>query len=845
MPASDPTRNAPELPIDALLPRLLATLAERSTAVLQAPPGAGKTTRVPLALLNADWRGEKKLLVLEPRRLAARAAARFMSKSRGEPVGTTVGFRTRVETKVSARTRIEVVTEGILVRMLQRDPELGGVAAVLFDEFHERSLDADLGLALVRESQQALRPDLRVIVMSATLDAEPLAALLDDAPVLTSAGRSHPVEVEYRPPRREQRLPDTVAAAVRHALAHQPGSLLVFLPGVGEIRAVHDRLQGTLDAGVDLQPLYGALEPGAQDAAIAPTAAGRRKVVLATSIAETSLTIEGIRVVVDAGLERRARFDPGSGMTRLVTTRVSRAAAEQRAGRAGRVEPGTCYRLWSTSEHKSLPAFTPPEILEADLAGLVLELAHWGTREPEQLTWLNPPPHAHWNQAVELLEWLDALDDDGAITATGREMLDAGVHPRLAHMLVRSRELGAGGTGARLAALLSERDIMGGRAGADIELRLSAMKQGRAGQGHTPAPKKPADVNRGRIQAVDKLARRLAGKQIDTTESIDPGELLALAFPDRVARRRPGGQARFQLSNGKGAWLPDDDPLAGSEWLVAAELDGKAREARIFLAARTDRAAIERALGARIEETEAAEWDDRRGTVTVRRERRLGALVLEQKPAGTPTSQQIAEGLLNAVRNRGLEALNWTEAARQLGHRVELMCEIEPGEWPAFDPGTLEEELDEWLAPFLAGLTHWRQVEKLDLMPALENRLGYTRKQRLDRLAPTQLKVPAGSEVGLDYGAEGGPVLAVKLQAVFGWRATPRIADGRVPVVLHLLSPAGRPLAITADLESFWANAYPEVARDMRGRYPKHPWPEDPLGAAATMRTKRRPPRGA
>ncbi|MBS3824022.1 MAG: ATP-dependent helicase HrpB [Wenzhouxiangellaceae bacterium] len=844
MPSSESATHQPALPVDALLPRLLAALAEQSTAVLQAPPGAGKTTRVPLALLDAPWRGDRKILMLEPRRLAARAAARFMSKSLGEPVGTTVGFRTRVETKVSAHTRIEVVTEGILVRMLQRDPELADCAAVLFDEFHERSLNADLGLALVHESQQALRPGLRIVVMSATLDAEPLAALLEDAPVLTSAGRHHPVDIEYRPPRREQRLPDAVAAAVRHALAHQPGSLLVFLPGVGEIRAVHDRLKGILSTDVDLQPLYGALEPAIQDAAIAPSATGRRKVVLATSIAETSLTIEGIRVVIDAGLERRARFDAGSGMTRLVTRRVSRAAAEQRAGRAGRVEPGVCYRLWSESEHKSLPAFTPPEILEADLAGLVLELAHWGTRDPEALTWLNPPPGAHWNQALELLGWLDALDATGAITVTGRKMLEAGIHPRLAHMLVRSRELGAGGTGARLAALLSERDIMGGRAGADIELRLSAMKMGRAGRGHAPAPEKPADVNRGRIQAVEKLARRLAGdgrdNRTDTTESIDPGALLALAFPDRVAKRRSGGPARFQLSNGKGAWLPDDDPLAGSEWLVAAELDGKAREARIFLAARTDRAAIERALEAHIEETEAAEWDDRRGTVTVRRERRLGALVLERKPAGTPTPELIAQGLLDAVRNRGLHALNWTEAARQLGHRVELMRELEPDGWPPFDPESLTATLDDWLAPFLAGLTHWRQVEKMDLVPALENRLGYTRKQRLDRLAPTRLKVPAGSEVRLDYGAEGGPVLAVKLQAVFGWRATPRIADGRVPVVLHLLSPAGRPLAVTADLESFWANAYPEVARDMRGRYPKHPWPADPLGAAATMRTKNR-----
>jgi len=830
MPSSEPRPPKPPLPIDALLPRLGEVLAGHATAVVQAPPGTGKTTRVPLALLDADWRGDRKVLVLEPRRLAARAAARFMSKSLGESVSTTVGFRTRLETKVSAQTRIEVVTEGILIRMLQRDPELAGIAAVLFDEFHERSLDADLGLALVRESQHALRPDLRVVVMSATLDAEPLAAILDDAPVLTSEGRSHPVDVEYRSPRRDQRQPDMVAAAVRHALAHQSGSLLVFLPGAGEIRAVHDRLQGTLDAQVELQPLYGALAPAVQDAAIAPAAAGRRKVVLATSIAETSLTIEGIRVVIDAGLERRARFDAGSGMTRLVTTRVSRAAAEQRAGRAGRVEPGVCYRLWGESEHKSLPAFTPPEIHEADLAGLVLELAAWGTRDPAELTWLNPPPAAHWNQAVELLKWLDALDDAGAITATGREMLATGVHPRLAHMLVRSREIGAGGTGARLAALLSERDPMGGRAGSDIESRLLAITQGRAQQG--------------RIQTIEKLARRLAGERGDGAESVDTGALLALAFPDRIAKRRPGGRARFQLSNGKGAWLPDDDPLAGREWLVAAELDGRAREARVFLAAATDRAAIEDTLGGLIEQTETAAWDERRGTVVIRRERRLGALVLERRPAGDPTAEQITEGLLEAAAAKGLDALNWTGPAHQFCHRVELLRALEPDDWPAFDPGSLTAELNDWLAPFLAGLTHWRQVEKMDLMPALENRLGQARKQRLDRLAPTRLKVPAGSDIRLDYSTEGGPVLAVKLQAVFGWRTTPHIADGRVPVVLHLLSPAGRPLAVTADLESFWTNAYPEVARDMRGRYPKHPWPDDPLGAEATMRTKGRASRG-
>ena len=817
----------PPLPVDALLPQLLQQLEYASTVLLQAPPGAGKTTRVPPALLAAGWRGDGRILMLEPRRLVARAAARFMAGGLGEPVGKTVGFRTRLESRVSAETRIEVVTEGILLRMLQNDPELSGIAAVLFDEFHERSLNADLGLALVREVQQSLRPELRVVVMSATLDTAPLAKLLDDAPVLSSEGRSFPVEAIHLPPARSQDAVNAVPAAVRRALKEQAGSILVFLPGEAEIRRVARALAPLESEDLRLHPLFGALSPAEQDAAIAQAPPGIRKIVLSTSIAETSLTIEGVRAVIDAGLDRRARFDPGSGMSRLVTGRVSRAAAEQRRGRAGRIEPGVCYRLWPESEQARLAAFSPPEIVEADLASTVLELAAWGTREPAALAWLDPPPAAHWNQAVELLQSLEALDQHGVIRASGRAMLATGLHPRLAHMLVRSRELGSIDDAARLAAILSERDPLGREAGADLETRVAALREGRSDR---------------RWQRLRELARRLGAEHGSTCSRGGPsvGALLALAYPDRIGQHRPGGLPRYQLSNGRGAWLAEDDPLGASDWLVAAELDGRAREARIFLGARIGIEDIETLLTARIRTTEDAEWDEARGTVIVRRRRKLGALVLDQREAGRATAEQLTEGLLAAVRKHGLERLGWSERACQFAARAErVRRELHPN-WPAFDPATLGDELGQWLGPFLAGMTHSRQVKALDLIPALEARLGHQRKRELDRLAPTHLNVPSGHSVALDWCAESGPVLGVKLQAVFGWESTPRLLDGRASVVLHLLSPAGRPLAITADLASFWVNAYPEVARDMRGRYPKHPWPVDPTSAVPTLATRRR-----
>lgn len=823
------------LPIDDLLPDLCATLATTATVLLQAPPGAGKTTRVPLALLDCQWRGDRKILMLEPRRIAARAAARFMARQLGEKPGETVGYRTRLDTRVSACTCIEVVTEGILTRLIQQDPALEDYAAILFDEFHERSLQADLGLALVRESQQALREDLRVVVMSATLDTAPLAKLLDDAPILTSEGRAFPVDVLYRPlppaSGRPPRLPDHVVATIREALDTETGSILTFLPGAGEIRLVERLLRPHLPPGTHLTPLYGNLNSEEQDRAIQPAAVGERKVVLATAIAETSLTIEGVRVVIDAGQARRAVFDANSGMARLKTGRVSRAAAEQRKGRAGRVEPGVCYRLWSESEQQGLPAFTPPEILEADLAPLALELAQWGARDPADLEWLDPPPTAHWAQAVELLQWLDLLDADGAISDHGRKARALGIHPRLAHMVLLGRELGYPKTAARLAALLGERDLLGPNAGADITYRLLML----TGEYRASSP------DRARLDALRRAVDRLLpGRGAADVDNRQPaGRLLALAYPDRIALKRSGDANRYQLSNGRGARLREEDGLGQSDWLVAAELDGQARESLIYLAAATDRATLESDMASHIETVDEARWDDSRGTVVARRVQRLGALILHQQALPDPGPDQIRLGLLTAVREKGIASLPWTDAARQWCARVRHMRTLEPEAWPDTSDVALLGTLEQWLAPFLAGVRNWKGLQQIPLLDALHTLIDYPQQQRLNRELPTTLDIPTGQTARLDYTADNGPVLATKLQTLFGWRETPRLANGRIPVVIHLLSPAQRPLAVTADLASFWRQAYPEVRKEQRGRYPKHPWPEDPLTAEAKLGTKK------
>jgi len=818
------------LPITATLPELLARLESHTTVLLQAPPGAGKTTRVPPALLDAPWRKNRKILMLEPRRLAARSAARFMAGSMGESVGRTVGYRVRLESKVSGATRIEVVTEGILTRMIQSDPALIDYAAVVFDEFHERSLHADLGLALVREAQQALREDLRILVMSATLDVEPLARLLDDAPLVRSQGRSFPVDIQYRPATASRDPLAHVVATIRHSLKTDSGSLLVFLPGVGEIRRVADRLADGLQGNILLTPLYGDLSGPDQDAAIAPAPVGQRKIVLATAIAESSLTIDGVRVVIDGGLQRRSRFDPNSGMNRLVTARVSKASAEQRAGRAGRLEPGVCYRLWSAAEQQAMAAFTPPEITEADLASLVLELAQWGAREPAQLTWLDPPPQAHWNQARDLLQWLQALDGSGAITTHGRAMLKLGLHPRLAHMVLRGRDRGQGSLAADLAAMLSERDILIDRPGSDLALRYKMLHS----SGRSNHHQVPHQVHHGRLAQVRKLARSFDDGNSECTrvDEAEIGRLLALAFPDRIAQARDQ-RGRFRLSNGRGAFLYEDDPLAGSPWLVAADLDGQARESRIFLAAAVSQADLEVDFAGQIVDKTEARWDEQRGTVVATQQRLLGELVLIEKTLQAPDAAVLEAGLLDAVRRRGLMSLGWTDSARQWRARAQWANKLWPDDWPDFSEGALLDELESWLGPFVAGKRRWPELTRIDLTMALKSRLDYARQQALDELFPTSLTIPTGRSVNIDYQAEGGPVLASKLQSLFGLTDSPRVARGQVPVVLHLLSPAGRPLAVTADLKSFWKNAYPEVRKDMRGRYPKHPWPEDPLTAPA------------
>ncbi len=844
------------LPITPLLPDLLATLTQHTAVVLEAPPGSGKTTRVPLALLaggarempadqlpggEPDWLAGQRIVMLEPRRLAARSAARYMASLLGEPVGQRVGYRTRLDTRVSAATRIEVVTEGILARLLRDDPELSAYGVVIFDEFHERSLQADLGLALVRECQEVLREDLRLIVMSATLDPGPLSRLLGNAPVLSCDGRMFPVEVRYRPPGRTPLL-DHLRLEILRLLREETGSLLVFLPGEGEIRRLAERLQDAIAPDTELCPLYGQLAADAQDRAISPSPAGRRKIVLATAIAETSLTIEGIRIVVDAGQMRTPRFDPGSGMTRLVTQRVAQANAEQRRGRAGRLGPGLCIRLWSEEEQQRLRAFATPEILEADLADLVLELAAWGVRDGAGMAWLDAPPAPAWAQARELLQRLDALTADGSITPHGQALLKPGLPPRLAHLLVRGRAAGLGHLAADLAALLSERDLLGWQAGADIHARLALLR----GEGHD------ARADAGRLRLIRDSARRLAASGHDRNDgqrgdnnraaprdtAADVGRLLALAWPDGIARRRPGREPRYLLANGRGAMLAPDDPLAGETWLVAVELDGQNREARIFQAAPVDQADIETLFARHIHQHDEFGWDAASAAVTARRSRRLGAITLSENPLPRPDPDTLLPAFMAGLKEAGSSALPWTPALRQWQARVGILHRLEPAAWPDVSDAALMAGLADWAAPWLHGLSRLSELAGFPLQDALTSRLDWPQQQALAQALPEHLTVPSGSSVAIDYTPEHGPVLAVKLQEMFGLSETPRLAQGRVALTLHLLSPARRPTAVTSDLASFWRQGYPEVRKDLRGRYPRHPWPEDPLTAPAQRGVK-------
>jgi ATP-dependent helicase HrpB len=824
------------LPVESILPALLEALRTQEVVLLQAPPGAGKTTRVPLALLDAPWyRG--RILMLEPRRLAARAAARRLAAQLGEQPGASVGITTRTERVGGPDTRIEVVTEGILTRRLQRDPALEGTSLVIFDEFHERSLQADLGLALCLQSRELLRPDLRLLVMSATLDIERLAALLDPAPVIRSEGRMFPVTVHHRGPAPGSRtVAPVVARTAGEALDRHPGSLLVFLPGRREIEQVAELLAVTRKPGTVITPLHGQLPPEAQDAAIQPAPEGTRKVVLATDIAETSLTIEGVSVVVDSGLARRPRFDPRSGLTRLETVRISRANAEQRCGRAGRIGPGTCIRLWPEADHQRLAAQAAPEILEADLAPLALSLACWGAAADE-LLWLDPPPAASLAQARGLLEQLGALDARGRITEHGRKLEALGTHPRLAHMLLAARDRGLGRTAALLAALLEERDPLDrDLAGADLRLRLRALAD--------DAPAGQRGIHAGLRRRLQTQARRWTGQLgIAAGERVDPdaaGLLLAFAYPDRIALRRPGPEGRFLLSGGRGACFPRSDDLAEAPCIVAGVLDAGQREAMIHLAAPLDRAALTTEFADLIRTEDRVDWDPETGAVSATREQRLGALLLDSRPLAGVDPAQVTGLLLSAIARAGLDCLPWTPEARRLRERMGFAHVVEPGDWPDVSDHALLGGLQRWLGPWLSGMSRMTHLRNLDLAAALRAQLDWSRQQRLDQIAPTHITVPSGSRLGIDYGQAEQPVLAVRIQEIFGWSETPRVNGGRVPLTLHLLSPARRPVQITGDLAGFWERTYPEVRKDLKGRYPKHYWPDDPRQAEARRGTRPR-----
>ncbi|MGI4872051.1 MAG: ATP-dependent helicase HrpB [Janthinobacterium lividum] len=924
----------PDLPVVAALPELLAALATSSRAVLEAPPGAGKTTVVPLALLGAAWREPaQKILVLEPRQLAARAAAARLAQLLGEPVGRTVGYRVRLDSRVSADTRIEVITEGILTRMIQDDPALEDVACVVFDEFHERSLNADLGLALALDAQAVLRPDLRILLMSATLEAQRLGQWLP-APVVSSAGFLFPVETYYLDPRRAaalpnkpgERLAELVPGQVREALQKHIGDVLVFLPGVADLQRIDRKLSGSLPASTDLHLLHGELPLEAQDAALQSAPAGRRKVILATSIAETSLTIEGVRVVIDGGFARVPRFVPRTGFTTLETVPVARAAADQRRGRAGRLAPGTCYRLWTEAEHPQLPAHRPPEIHTADLSGLVLELALWGAGDPSSLRWLDAPPAAAVAQARELLGRLGAVTGPQVLgqegeetggqkgivgelspnspnpnapvtqlptpqslatyplalkpTAHGRALARLGLAPRLGHLVVRGTELGHGPAAAALAALLAERDLLRWATPndprplpPDLRLRLEAFATGRP-----PLP--GLALHHATLQRVRDVARhlqnRLGLKKNDSfihafTHS-PIGLLTALAYPDRLAQRE--ADDRVRLITGQRVSLKTEDVDPQATFFAVAYLAGTAASPRATLAASLDRNELETAFAEQIITTEEVCFDPATGRVTGRRLRRLGALLLDEKPIGQPNAELVAQALLSYLQEAGLGKLSWTPATQQLRQRLEFLHQLElrgknlerknqnsesdseglrenlssklstlsSATWPSFTDEALLADLPAWLGPHLADLRSLDQVQRLDLTEALLARLpdGWPQRQELDRLAPAALEVPSGSHITLDYSDAAAPVLAVKLQELFGLTETPTVAAGRVPLLLHLLSPGGRPAQVTRDLRSFWERGYFEVRKELKGRYPKHPWPDKPMEHVPTKLTKKR-----
>ncbi len=826
--ADDNMNFSTPLPIDAVLDDLTSTLARSSTAVLVAPPGAGKTTRVPLALLDADWTAKKKIIVLEPRRIAARAAAERMAQTLGEKVGETVGYRVRFGSKVSRATRIEVVTEGIFTRQILDDPELSGIAAVLFDEFHERSLDADLGLALARDAQTGLREDLRILVMSATLDGARVAKLLGDCPVIESEGRAFPVETRYLSRKPDVQIERQMADAIATALRADTGSILAFLPGAAEIRRTQNFLtERVSDPNTEVVPLFGALDAAVQDRAISPAPKGQRKVVLATSIAETALTIEGVRIVVDSGMARVPRYEPDIGLTRLETIRASRAAVDQRRGCAGRTEPGVCYRLWDEPQTASLESYTRPEILSADLSSLVLDLAHWGATDPSTLAFLDPPPVPALTEARNLLRELNALDEAGRITPEGNSLRALALPPRLARMIVDSHRFGSGDDAAMIAAILTERGLGGDSA--DLDARLDNFRRDRSQ----------------RAQSARQLAERWA-KQVAANEpfdvkdrSLSTGLMLALAFPDRVARNR--GNGSFVLANGRGASVEQTSVLAKSPYIAVAELTGTAANGRILLAAPIAQLEIEQQFADHIQTDDEITFDRAAMALRARRRKKLHAITLSEQTLAVSPSGETARVLADGLVAAGIDRLPWSKALRQWRDRVLFLRAASPEDWPDLSDNALAETRADWLVPALFDKTSLSNFSAGDLSDALMNLLPWDARAKLDREAPTHFEAPTGTSLPIDYEAEQGPTIAVRLQELFGLNVHPAIAKGKIPLVLELLSPAHRPVQVTRDLPGFWRGSYAAVRSDLRGRYPRHSWPEDPASAPPTRRVK---PRG-
>lgn len=815
------------LPIDAVLDDLSRTLEAHNAAVLVAPPGAGKTTRVPLALLDAPWAAGKKIIVLEPRRIAARASADRMAKSLGERAGETVGYRVRFGSKISRATRIEVVTEGIFTRQILDDPELSGVAAILFDEFHERSLDADMGLALARDAQLGLREDLRILVMSATLDGARVAKLLGDAPVVESEGRAYPVETRYLGRKADAPIERQMADAIASALRADSGSVLAFLPGAAEIRRTQNFLaERVQDASIEIVPLFGALDAAVQDRAISPAPKGMRKVVLATSIAETSLTIEGVRIVVDSGLARVPRYEPDIGLTRLETVRAARAAVDQRRGRAGRTEPGICYRLWDEPQTASLAPYTQPEILSADLSSLVLDLAQWGVADPAALSFLDPPPAPAWKEAKSLLSELNALDGDGRITAEGKSLRALALPPRLARMIVDSHRAGEGEAAAEIAAIITERGLGGDSV--DLEHRRDQFRRDRS-------PRAASARDLARRWASQVAASEKAGQQDD----LSTGLMLAYAFPDRVARNR--GNGSFVLANGRGAAVEQTSSLARAPYIAIGEMTGTAASGRILLAAQITQDEIERHFAEHIGSVDEISFDRGAMALRARRKRALHAITLSEATLAVSPSEETARIFADGLIAAGLDRLPWSKAAKQWRDRVMFLRKAEGDNWPDLTNDGLTARRDDWLVPALTDKIALKDISAGDLSDALMALLPWEMRARLDREAPTHFEAPTGSVLAIDYEAEQGPTIAVRLQELFGLNTHPSIAAGKVPLVLELLSPAQRPVQVTRDLPGFWRGSYSAVRSDLRGRYPRHPWPEDPASALPTRRVK---PRG-